>query len=286
VIRVAIPSKGRLLDRTLTLLAGAGYRVGDRRRDLFQLDERNDVEFVFLRPVDIPVYVAGGELDVGVTGEDLVRERGIDLEPRLRLGFGESRLCVAVAEGSPARSLADVAGLRVATSFPRLAAGLLPGPPEIVELAGSVEASVRLGVADAILDLVETGSTLRAAGLRTIGEPLLRSEACLLVGPHTGVAPEYGEQVEAFCRRLEGRLLGEAYVMLEYDVHGDLLARACALTPGIESPTVARLEREDWFSVRSMVRRADAHALMSALATLGAKAIVLTRVENALEIDV
>jgi ATP phosphoribosyltransferase len=285
VIRVAIPSKGRLMDRTLALLAGAGYRVGDRRRDLFQIDPRNGVEFVFLRPVDIPVYVAGGELDAGVTGEDLVRERGLDLKPRLRLGFGDSRLCVAVAESSPVQTVADVAGLRVATSFPRLASELLPGPPAIVELAGSVEASVRLGVADAVLDLVETGSTLRSAGLRILGEPLLRSEACLFVGPHTGAAPEFGEQVHSLCRRLEARLLGETYVMLEYDVHGELLSAACALTPGIESPTVARLEREDWFSVRSMVRRAEAHALMSELATLGAKAIVLTRVENALEID-
>jgi ATP phosphoribosyltransferase len=284
MIRVAIPSKGRLMDRTLALLAGAGYRVGDRRRDLFQVDPRNGVEFVFLRPVDIPVYVAGGELDAGVTGEDLVRERGIDLEPRLRLGFGDSRLCVAVAEAAKAETVADVAGLRVATSFPRLAAELLPGPPEIVELAGSVEASVRLGVADAVLDLVETGSTLRAAGLRVLGEPLLRSEACLFVGPHTRLAGTDEDQVQTFCRRLEGRLLGETYVMLEYDVHGDLLVAACSLTPGIESPTVARLEREDWFSVRSMVLRAEAHALMSGLATLGAKAIVLTRVENALEI--
>jgi ATP phosphoribosyltransferase len=285
MIRVAIPSKGRLMDRTLALLEGAGYRVGDRRRDLFQLDPGNGVEFVFLRPVDIPVYVAGGELDAGVTGEDLVHERGIDLKPRLRLGFGDSRLCVAVADASPARSLADVAGLRVATSFPRLAAELLPGPPRIVELAGSVEASVRLGVADAILDLVETGSTLRAAGLRVIGDPLLRSEACLFVGPHVEAAETHQEQVHTLCRRLEARLLGESYVMLEYDVHGDLLASACALTPGIESPTVARLERENWFSVKSMVRRAEAHALMSELAAHGAKAIVLTRVENALEID-
>jgi ATP phosphoribosyltransferase len=284
VIRVAVPSKGRLLDRTLALLEGAGYRVGDRRRDLFQLDPRNGVEFVFLRPVDIPVYVAGGEVDAGVTGEDLVRERGIALSPALRLGFGDSRLCVAVPDGAGITSLADVAGLRVATSFPRLAAELLPGPPTIVELAGSVEASVRLGVADAVLDLVETGSTLRAAGLRILGDPLLRSEACLFVGPHTDESRASQDAVATFCRRLEGRLLGETYVMLEYDVHGDLVARACSLTPGIESPTVARLEREDWFSVRSMVRRADAHALMSELAMLGAKAIVLTRVENALEI--
>jgi ATP phosphoribosyltransferase len=273
------------MDRTLALLAGAGYRVGDRRRDLFQLDPRNGVEFVFLRPVDIPVYVAGGELDAGVTGEDLVRERGIDLSPRLRLGFGDARLCVAVAEESNVRELADVAGLRVATSFPRLAAELLPGPPAIVELAGSVEASVRLGVADAVLDLVETGSTLRAAGLRVLGEPLLRSEACLFVGSHTRVGPGCDQRVVELCRRLEGRLLGETYVMLEYDVHGDLLVDACALTPGIESPTVARLERADWFSVRSMVKRVDAHDLMGRLAVLGAKAIVLTRVENALEIQ-
>jgi ATP phosphoribosyltransferase len=284
MIRVAVPSKGRLMDRTLALLAGAGYRVGDRRRDLFQIDPRNGVEFVFLRPVDIPVYVAGGELDAGVTGEDLVRERGVDLEPRLRLGFGDSRLCVAVAGDSKAMDLADVADLRVATSFPRLAAELLPGPPAIVELAGSVEASIRLGVADAVLDLVETGSTLRSAGLRILGEPLLRSEACLFVGPHTHSAPEFEEQVQTFCRRLEARLLGETFVMIEYDVHRDLLTPACSLTPGIESPTITRLEREDWFAVRSMVRRTEAHALMSELAALGAKAIVLTQVENALEI--
>jgi ATP phosphoribosyltransferase len=283
VIRVAIPSKGRLMERTLALLEGAGYRVGDRRRDLFQVDPRNGVEFVFLRPVDIPVYVAGGEVDAGVTGEDLVRERGIDLVPRMRLGFGDSRLCVAVADESGAHDLADVAHLRVATSFPRLAAELLPGPPVIVELAGSVEASVRLGVADAILDLVETGSTLRAAGLRVLGEPLLRSEACLFVGAHVAQGG-HEVPVQELCRRLEARLLGESYVMLEYDVHGDLLATACSLTPGIESPTVARLERENWFSVRSMVRRQDAHALMSQLGALGAKAIVLTRVDSALEI--
>ena len=284
MIRVALPSKGRLMERCLALLSGAGYNVGDRRRDLFSVDPHNQVEFVFLRAVDIPVYVAGGELDAGVTGEDLVRERGVDLSPYLRLGFGDSRLCLAVPDASPVTDVAATEGLRVATSFPRLAAELLPGPPRIVELAGSVEASVRLGVADAVLDLVETGSTLRAAGLRVVGEPLLRSTASLFVGPHVDTDPDHAAAVAAFARRLEGRLLGEAYVMLEYDVHGDLLAQACSLTPGIESPTVARLERADWFSVRSMVRRVEAHALMGFLAELGAKALVLTRVENALEI--
>jgi ATP phosphoribosyltransferase len=284
VIRVALPSKGRLMERTVALLEGAGYRVGERRRDLFALDPRNGVEFVFLRPVDIPVYVAGGDVDAGVTGEDLVRERAVDLAPSLRLGFGDSRLCLAVPEASPVIDVAGAAGLRVATSFPRLATELLPGPPTIVELAGSVEASVRLGVADAVLDLVETGSTLRAAGLRVVGDPLLHSQACLFVGPHVHANRTGVVAVDELIRRLHGRILGESYVMLEYDVHGDLLADACALTPGVESPTITRLERADWFAVRSMVARVDAHALMSQLAALGAKAIVLTRVENALEI--
>jgi ATP phosphoribosyltransferase len=280
VIRVAVPSKGRLLDPTLALLAGAGYRAADRKRGLFVVDPLNDVEFVFLRPIDIPVYVAGGELDAGITGEDLVLERDIELPAVLDLDFGQSRLCVAVPDDSPATTHADLAGLRVATSFPRIAQRMLPGPPVIVELAGSVEAAVRLGVADAILDVVDTGSTLLEAGLRVVGDPLLESTVRVFVRPD--VVDD--ERIIDFRRRLQGRLLGQAFVMLEYDVHGDLLEQACALTPGIESPTVARLERDNWFAVRSMVPRAHANAVMSALAELGAKAIVLTKVENALEI--
>ena len=286
MIRVAIPSKGRLMDRTLALLAGAGYRVGDRRRDLFQIDPANDVEFVFLRPVDIPVYVAGGELDAGVTGEDLVRERGIDLEPRLRLGFGTSRLCVAVPETSPARTLDDVASLRVATSFPRLAAELLPGPPAIVELAGSVEASVRLGVADAVLDLVETGSTLRAAGLRIVGDrPAALRGLPVRRPPHP---------FRARVRRAGAHVL---------PAH-----RGPPAGRGVRDDRVRRPRRPARRGVRPHARHRvtdrgppgagelvlgavdgapgrAAHSLMSELAALGAKAIVLTQVENALEIQ-
>jgi ATP phosphoribosyltransferase len=279
VIRVAIPSKGRLGDPTVALLEGAGYRIAGRDRGLFVVDAANDVEFVFLRPVDIPVYVAGGELDMGVTGDDLVRERGLELPSMLDFDFGASRLCLAVPEDAPVDTVDDVAGWRVATSFPHLAAALLPGI-SVVELSGSVEASVRLGVADAVLDLVDTGTTLRAAGLRVVGGPLLDSKVRLFVRPDA----EREERVVNFAKRLQGRLIGQSFVMLEYDVHGDLLADACALTPGIESPTVARLERDNWFAVRSMAPRREAPAVMSALATLGAKAIVSTRVENALEI--
>ena len=142
----------------------------------------------------------------------------------------------------------------------------------VTRLDGAVETSVQLGVADVIADVVETGSTLRNAGLEVFGEPILESEAVLIT--RAGVATPSGFDV--FRRRLEGVLVARSYVMMDYDIHSDRVEEAVALTPGIESPTVSPLHREGWVAVRSMVRRDDAQRVMDDLWDLGARGILST----------
>ncbi len=278
MLRLAIPNKGTLSIPATQMLHDAGYRQRTDPKDLVCRDEANDVEFFYLRPRDIATYVGSGDLDLGITGRDLLIDSGVPADELLDLGFGDATFRWAAPAGS-ITSADEIGGRRIATAYPGVVERHLEErnlKADVVRLDGAVENAVRLGVADLIADVVETGATLRQAGLITIGEPILRSSA-ILIG-RAPSAPANG--VAQLIRRLQGVLVARSYVMLAYDVRADLLDQATALTPGIESPTVSPLHREGWVAVQAMVLRNDAHVIMDKLYDLGARAILVTDIAN------
>ncbi len=274
MLRIAVPNKGSLAESAATIFREAGYRQRTDTKELAILDPENGVEFFYLRPRDIAIYVGEGTLDLGVTGKDLLIDSGTAATEVLRLGFGASSFRLAAMPGT-VQSLEDLAGKRIATAYPGVMAGILERSgvdATVVGLDGAVETAIRLGVADAVADVVQTGTTLRTAGLEIVGEPLLESEA-LLIG-HADRAEK--PQVVQLTRRLQNVLVARRYVMLDYDVKADVLEAACALTPGLQSPTVSPLHRDEWYAVRSMVPSAETNAIMDKLWDLGARAILVT----------
>ncbi len=276
MIRIAVPNKGSLSEAAATMLSEAGYATRRDSRQLVMSDPSNDAEFFFLRPRDIAVYVGAGTLDVGITGRDLLLDSGVDAQEVMGLAFGSSTFRFAAPPGV-ASSLADVAGRRVATSYDGLLRAYLAErgiQAEVVRLDGAVESAVQLGVADVIADVVESGATLRSAGLQVFGEPILQSEAVLIRRKGAEVADGVG----VLQRRLQGVLVAQQYVMMEYDVRVDLVEKACALTPGLESPTVSPLHDKGWVAVRSMVPRSTTNQVMDELYDMGARAILVTTI--------
>lgn len=274
MLRVAVPNKGALSEEASGMLREAGYTQRRDHRELVLVDAANEVEFFFLRPRDIAVYVGAGTLDVGVTGRDLMLDSGADAEEVVPLGFGGSTFRFAARPGT-ATTLADLAGRRIATSYPGLVALHLREhgvEATVVRLDGAVETAVRLGVADVIADVVETGSTLRAAGLEVFGDPILRSEALLV--RRTGAPPS--DAVDVLVRRLQGVLVARQYVLMDYDVRVELVEKAVSITPGLESPTVSPLHDKGWVAVRAMVPRSRTNQVMDDLYALGARAILVT----------
>lgn len=279
MLRIAVPNKGSLSDSASEMLREAGYRQRRDSRELIVADPDNDTEFFFLRPRDIAVYVGSGTLDAGITGRDLLLDSGADAVEVMTLGFGASTFRFAALAGSVTLqgSQADLAGRRIATSYPGIVNSYLEQrglSAPVVRLDGAVETSVRLGVADVIADVVETGTTLRAAGLEVFGEPILRSEAVLIRPAGNGGPGRVA--LDVLVRRLQGVLVARQYVMMDYDVPLALAERACDLTPGLESPTVSPLQNKDWVAVRAMVRRDRTNQLMDELYDLGARAILVT----------
>lgn len=278
MIKVALPNKGALFEPTLELLNACGYRVTRSGSSLSSLDPDNDVEFYFLRPGDIPLYVANGILDAGITGKDFAAEKGLATPPLLDLNYGHSQFRAAVPAASPVTTLEEVAGLRVATSLPGIVrAFFAPRHVDIVPLEGAVEISVQLGIAGAVVDVVDTGTTLRQAGLRIVGEPLFASNAALFAHPER----KGHALVNVLCARIQGKQVAQDYMMVEYDAPGTILQRVCEITPGLESPTITQLQREGWYAVKAMVKRREAHRIMDELAALGARGILLTNIESA-----
>jgi ATP phosphoribosyltransferase len=279
MVLIAIPNKGSLSEKAMELVQQAGYNCHRRAKELMVSDPENGVDFVFLRPRDIATYVARGVIDVGITGQDLALESQADVVELLPLGFGRSKFRYAAPKGSglAPEKLGDK---RIATSYPELVRrdmakrGL---EPEIVNLDGAVEISVKLGVADVIADVVQTGGTLVQAGLEIIGDPILQSEA-VVIAKCTGKATQ--EEVKRFLERLQGIVLARDYIMVEYDVPEAALPQACNITPGIESPTISPLNEDGWVAVKSMAGRKDVNRIMDALAELGAKGIIITDIRT------
>jgi ATP phosphoribosyltransferase len=273
LLRIAIPNKGSLSQSASEILREAGYRQRDDAKQLTLIDAENGVEFFYLRPRDIALYVGEGTLDVGITGRDLLLDSGAKAEEITGLGFGRSRFRFAGPQGS-FTDLSQLAGTRIATSYVGVVQTFLEErgiEASVVRLDGAVETSIQLGVADVIADVVETGGTLRQAGLDTFGETILESEAVLIT--RSGAVPG---GFEVFKRRVDGVLVARSYVMMDYDIESEHVTAAVALTPGIEGPTIAPLHREGWVAVRAMVPRAGAQRLMDELYDLGARGILLT----------
>jgi ATP phosphoribosyltransferase len=274
LLRIALPNKGSLATSASEMLREAGYRQRTDSKELTLLDAANGVEFFYLRPRDIALYVGEGTLDLGITGRDLLMDSGAKAEEVLQLGFGRSRFRFAAPPGTVSR-LEDLEGKRIATSYAGVVRRFLEEhgvEATVTRLDGAVETSVQLGVADVIADVVETGSTLRQAGLEIVGQTILESEAVLVI--RAGAEAPAG--LEVFKRRLRGVLVARAYVMMDYDMPADRVEDAVALTPGIESPTVSPLHREGWVAVRSMVRRETAQRVMDELYEIGARGILVT----------
>jgi len=274
VLRIAVPNKGSLATAATEKLREAGYRQRTDSKELTLLDAENGVEFFYLRPRDIALYVGSGTLDVGITGRDLLLDSGAKAEEALALGFGRSRFRFAARPGELA-DLDRLAGKRIATSYVGLVRRHLEErglDAEVIRLDGAVETSIQLGVADVVADVVETGSTLHQAGLEIVGDVVLESEAVVVTRSD---APDPAG-FEVFRRRIDGVLVARAYVMMDYDIPEGAVEQAVALTPGIESPTVSPLHREGWVAVRSMVPRAGAQRLMDQLYGIGARGILLT----------
>ena len=274
MLKIAVPNKGSLADASIEILKEAGYRQRVDSRDLVLTDAENGVEFYYLRPRDIALYVGTGELEAGITGRDLLIDSGADAQEILSLGFGGSTFRFA---GPAAKNfkLEDLSGKRVATAYPGLVECYLSKlgvSAKVVRLDGAVESSVRLGVADVIADVVSTGNTLRQAGLSIFGDPILQSEAILI----SRNSKDLPDDLQILLRRLQGVVTARQYVLLDYDIPRISVDQACAITPGLESPTISPLQKPDWVAVRAMVLRKDTNRLMDELWALGARGILVT----------
>ena len=274
MLKIAVPNKGSLADASIEILKEAGYRQRVDSRDLVLTDPENGVEFYYLRPRDIALYVGTGELEAGITGRDLLIDSGADAQEILSLGFGSSTFRFA---GPAANSwkVEDLSGKRVATAYPGLVEDYLSKlgvKATVVRLDGAVESSVRLGVADVIADVVSTGNTLRQAGLSIFGDPILQSEAILI----SRNSKDLPVDLQILLRRLQGVVTARQYVLLDYDIPRINVDQACAITPGLESPTISPLQKADWVAVRAMVLRKDTNRLMDELWALGARGILVT----------
>jgi ATP phosphoribosyltransferase len=277
-LRIGVPSKGRLAEIAEDLLKEAGLHFRRTERSLFARCRELPVDITFLRTDDIPTLCAEGAIDLGITGADLIAESGAELVTRLELGVGNCRLAVCVPESSPITSASQLNGTRVATSFPHVTAGYLKqhgAEAHLVTITGSVEIMIALGVADAIVDLVETGSTLAANQLRILDE-IGRYETVLVQNPKAREA----ELADRVVRRLEGVVIARSYSLLEYNVPRNKLPEAERITPGFNSPTISSLEDPDWCAVRVMVRRGDVIRIMEHLEALGASAILEMQITN------
>jgi ATP phosphoribosyltransferase len=277
MLKVAVPNKGILSESAIAMLKEAGYATRRDPKDLHVVDQQHDIEFFYLRPRDIATYVGSGSLDVGFTGLDLLLDSRSKAVSLADLSFGESTFRFAGPVGK-FKNLKDLAGLRVATAYPNLVEDFLKREGvevELVQLDGAVEVAVRLGVADAVADVVSTGNTLRQAGLEIFGPIILQSSAHLIVAP--GKKTDH----EQLLRRMQGVLVAREYVIFDYDCPSDLVEAASAITPGIESPTISPLRDTEWVAVRSLVKANEINSKMDELYALGARAILVSAIHAA-----
>jgi ATP phosphoribosyltransferase len=278
MLRVAIPNKGILSENAVSILKEAGYATRRDSAELHVVDEANQIEFFYLRPRDIATYVGEGSLDAGITGLDLLMDSASKAEEVANLGFGESTFRFAVAADSSIQQISELSGKRIATAYPTLLERFLETnkvSAVIVKLDGAVETAIRLGVADAVADVVSSGNTLRKANLRVIGPVVIASTARLIA------APGKSELSKRLLRRIEGVIVARDYVLMDYDCPKSIVEKAMKITPGIESPTLSPLADDNWVAVRALVKASETNAVMDQLSDIGAKAILVTSLHAA-----
>lgn len=279
MLKIAIPNKGMLSEPAWNLLQEAGYKLRTHSRQLVVDDEENGIQLFYLRPLDIAVYVGSGIIDLGITGRDMLLNSQTEAIEQMKLGFGASTFRFAAPPSSGINSVEQLDGKRIATSFDKIVADYLHSKglsAQIVHLDGAVESSVQLGVADAIADVVSTGTTLRNAGLSIFGDPIVSSEAIVVRAPSI---EENNPELVVFQRRLQGVLTAHSYVLMDYDIPVERVSAAVAITPGFESPTVSALHDSQWAAVRAMVPRSQVNTLMDQLYDVGARAIIITAIQ-------
>jgi ATP phosphoribosyltransferase len=272
-LSIALPNKGALAEGAAAIFREAGYSLRKDSRELSFIDAKNDIEFFYLRPRDIATYVASGDLDLGITGRDLLLDSGVAAVERIALDFGRSEFRFA----SPIGQI-ELSGKRIATSYPKLVSDHLEKlnlSALIIELDGAVEGAIKLGLADLIADVVATGNTLKQAGLTIFGDVVMRSEAILISRPGVNT-----EEIEKLSRRVTGVVIARQYVLVDYDIEEAKLERACSITPGLESPTISPLRKSGWYAVRAMVKRDDVHEAMDQLWEIGARGILVTDIHS------
>ena len=278
MLKVAVPNKGILSDSAISMLKEAGYAVRRDSAELHLVDELNQIEFFYLRPRDIATYVGSGSLDVGLTGLDLLKDAQSKADEVADLGFGGSTFRFAAPIDSGFTTVQDLQGKRLATAYPNLISDYLAEQgvsAEIVKLDGAVESAVKLGVADAVADVVSTGNTLRKAGLAIFGPVILKSTARLIC------APGKANEASKLLRRLQGVIVAREYVIFDYDCPVELVEAASKLTPGIESPTISPLADQNWVAVRALVRADQTNQIMDQLYEIGARAILVSAIHAA-----
>jgi ATP phosphoribosyltransferase len=277
MLKIAIPNKGQLAEPTQKLLREAGYLRSHHPRDLVVSDPDNDVEFFFLRPKDVAIYVGQGTLDFGITGLDLLLDSKSNAKSILDLGYARSSFRLSIPSERKDLKISELNGLRIATSFPNLLGDWLTKnsiKAQLIALDGAVENAIRLGVADAIADVVDTGTTMKQAGLSLLGETILSSQAILIKAEKVST----NEESETFIRRINSVLMAREYVMMDYDVEKSKVDAVARITPGIESPTISPLHDNGWVAVRAMVKRKEMHKVMDDLFAIGAKGVIVTEI--------
>jgi ATP phosphoribosyltransferase len=279
MIKIAIPNKGSLSEEAIRLVSEAGYKCKRYSSELVIYDKSNDIEFYFLRPRDIAIYVGNGFLDLGITGRDLYIDSRTTVAEIMPLNFGHSSFYYAVPQNSN-YTFDSFAGKRIATSYPCIVELDLQSrniDASIIKLDGAVEISIKLGVADIIADVVQSGRTLTEAGLITIGHPIMQSEAALVAHSESSAKSDIAQ---LFIKRLKGIIVAREFVIIEYDIPKTVLKEACIITPGIEAPTIAPLANENWAAVKAMVKKSEANKIMDKLSDIGAKGIIITDIRT------
>lgn len=280
MIKIAVPNKGSLSEDAIRLVSEAGYKCKRYSSELAIFDSNNDIEFYFLRPRDIAIYVGNGFLDLGITGRDLSIDSNTPVQELLQLNFGQSSFYYAVPHDSNLTP-DDFEGKRIATSYPHIVEidmnkrGL---KTHIIKLDGAVEISIKLGVADVIADVVQSGRTLIEAGLKTVGTPILKSEAIVIA--RSGEQKIQSEIADLFIKRLKGIVVAREFVIVEYDIPKNTLSQACTITPGIEAPTISPLSNENWVAIKAMVKKSEMNSIIDKLSDIGAKGIIVTDIRT------
>lgn len=280
MLKIALPNKGALSQGAIDLIKSAGYKLKKGAKELYCTDAVNGIEFYFLRPTDIATYVDSGVFTFGITGRDILADSDVTLEEVVPLNFGRARMHYIIPQEQQFTGVEQFAGKRIACSYPTLIKNHLEAnnvDAKIIELDGAVEISIHLGIADVVADVVETGTTIRQAGLKTVGEPVMRSEA-ILISKDNSFADN--PVAETFIKRLNGIIVARRHVMLEYDLPTEKLDQAFSITKGLESPTVAPLHENGWSAVKVLIASSELNDCIDSLEEIGARGIIATEIRT------